>query len=175
MQMFVQRSFIVPGRAGRSVGRLHIGNRIFPCVLGHGGIVARKREGDGATPRGSLIFVSGYFRQDRIGRIKTSLPMAALRSKDGWCDDVLHRSYNRKVALPFEGRHECMWRNDRLYDVVIVLDYNISPRVRGFGSAIFFHVCSPDSLPTEGCIAVRPDDLRKILPFVRPGTRISVG
>jgi L,D-peptidoglycan transpeptidase YkuD (ErfK/YbiS/YcfS/YnhG family) len=90
--------------------------------------------------------------------------MRPVSPSDGWCDDPRSALYNRRVALPCRASHEKLWRADRLYDLVIVLDYNLHPRRKNRGSAIFLHCARPDFAPTSGCIALLPDDLRRLLP-----------
>jgi L,D-peptidoglycan transpeptidase YkuD (ErfK/YbiS/YcfS/YnhG family) len=158
------------GSAGFAVGRLQAGAVVMPCAIGAGRIRHTKREGDGATPAGRLLLLQGFFRADRIVRPQTQLPLRALRPQDGWCDDPAAASYNRPVRLPNRCGHEDMWRADGLYDVVIVLDYNMRPRQKGRGSAIFLHCARPDLAPTAGCIALRPADMRRLLP--RLGRRV---
>ena len=77
-----------------------------------------------------------------------------MRPDEGWCDAPADRNYNRSVKHPYRASAERLWRADGLYDVLVVLDYNERPRVRGRGSAIFVHVARPDYAPTEGCIAL---------------------
>ena len=77
------------------------------------------------------------------------------------------------VRLPYEARHEELWRRDGLYDVVGVLGWNDRPVERARGSAIFLHVASPDFAPTEGCVALALADLRGLLD--RGLTGIEVG
>lgn len=138
-------------------------------------MIARdKREGDRATPAGGFRLLYGFYRADRLARNATLLPMRPIRPRDGWCDDPKSALYNRRVALPFRESHEKLWRQDRLYDLVIVLDYNISPRRKGSGSAIFLHCARPDLAPTEGCIALRLDDLRRLLPRLSPKTVLTI-
>ncbi len=67
-----------------------------------------------------------------------------------------------------------MWRKDRLYDVVGVMDYNIRPRLRGRGSAIFFHIATDDLSPTAGCVALRPRDMARLLPRLGRGVALWV-
>jgi L,D-peptidoglycan transpeptidase YkuD (ErfK/YbiS/YcfS/YnhG family) len=62
-----------------------------------------------------------------------------IRADMGWCDAPADANYNRRVRLPFRAKHEKMLRDDRLYDVCIVLDWNIRPRRRNGGSAIYMH------------------------------------
>ncbi|MGH6796388.1 MAG: L,D-transpeptidase family protein [Methylocella sp.] len=145
-------------------GRLHAGFVVVRCAIGRAGIRRDKREGDGATPGGVFCLLGGFFRPDRILRKAWVLPMRPVRPSDGWCDDSGSALYNRRVALPCRARHEKLWRADCLYDFVIILDYNIHPRRKNRGSAIFLHCTRPDYTPTEGCVALRRDDLSRLLP-----------
>jgi L,D-peptidoglycan transpeptidase YkuD (ErfK/YbiS/YcfS/YnhG family) len=144
-------------------GVLHWGGLALPCAIGRGGVRARKREGDGATPLGRWRLRLVFYRADRGKRPAAALPIRGMRPSDGWCDATADRNYNRPVRHPYPASAEEMWRADALYDVVVVLDYNERPRVRGKGSAIFMHVARPGFLPTEGCVALRASDLRKLL------------
>ncbi|WP_428378083.1 L,D-transpeptidase family protein [Lichenicoccus sp.] len=149
---------------GRSIGALSFGPRRVPCVLGAGGISLHKQEGDETTPAGLHRLRRVLYRADRLGAPPDcSLPREPIAPGDGWCDDVTHRDYNRPVRLPHDGRHERLWRNDGLYDLMAVLAYNDDPPQRGLGSAIFLHVAQADEAPTAGCVAVSLPDLRWLL------------
>lgn len=166
---------VVRQRPGdRTRGILQLGARVFPCALGRGGISVLKREGDGATPLATMRVESGYLRDGAVSQPGTCLPLRRTRRSDGWCDAVSHASYNRAIRLPFPVSHERMWRDDSLYDVCIVLDWNRRPRRRGCGSAIFLHIARPGYLPTEGCVAVSPAAMRVLLPRLRRGTWLEV-
>ncbi len=91
------------------------------------------------------------------------MPVEPLAPDDGWCDDPNHPDYNRMVRLPHPARHETLWRADAVYDIIGVLGWNDAPVVRRAGSAIFLHVARPDLAPTEGCIALKLPDLRRLL------------
>ena len=158
----------------RSIGRLMIGSLTIPCALGRSGISRRKREGDAATPSGSFRILNGYSRTDRISRLKCALPFLSITASSGWCDDPISSCYNRPIALPFKQRHETLWRSDRVYDVLLVLDYNIRPRIKGCGSAIFFHLARDDFSATEGCIAIRMADMRRLVPRLSRRAYIEV-
>lgn len=145
-------------------GHLIAGPLVLHCALGVGGIVHRKREGDGGTPAGRWRLLSGFFRFDRIGRPRSPLSFTALRRDLGWCDDSSSASYNKLIFLPFRHQHEKLWRDDRLYDTIIILDYNMNPSRKGRGSAIFFHIASDSFSPTAGCIAISRNDMRRLLP-----------
>ncbi len=113
-------------------------------------------------------------RPESSGGLRTGLPLRFMAADDGWCDAPRDRNYNRFVKLPYPASHEELWRKDHLYDVVVILGHNERPRIRGFGSAVFFHLADPDGGPTAGCIAVSAEDMRKVLPLCGPNTRIKV-
>lgn len=138
------------------------GERI-PCAIGRGGVPARKVEGDGGTPAGMLALRRVLYRADRVAVPATRLARAPIGPDDGWCDEPAHADYNRPVRLPHAGRHERLWRDDPLYDLVAVLGWNDAPVVTGLGSAIFLHVATADMAPTEGCVAVPLPALRRLL------------
>ncbi len=97
-----------------------------------------------------------------------------LKRDMGWCDAPGSPSYNRPVKLPFSAGHENLWRDDALYDLVIVLGYNLYPRREGRGSAIFLHCARADFAPTAGCVALQPADLRRLLPLLSAKTTMIV-
>ncbi|WP_371872858.1 L,D-transpeptidase [Notoacmeibacter sp. MSK16QG-6] len=155
-------------------GRLHLGPLSFRCALGHAGIVSRKREGDGGTPLGRHPILFGYRRSDRGWRQTGPLSLYSIKRNDGWCDAPDHPAYNRLVQRPFAASCEKMARADRLYDCCVVLDYNYCRRVRHGGSAIFFHLAEKNYPPTEGCIAIAPRDMARLLPYLTSGRMLIV-
>lgn len=165
---------VFPRLDDRRRGWLVRGATRYPCALGSGGPSRRKREGDGATPVAAMRVLGGYYRADRAIRPPARLGLKPIGPRDGWCDDVGDGRYNRPVILPVSARHECLRRSDHLYDLVLVLDWNIRPRIRGRGSAIFFHLARPDHGPTEGCIAVSATVMRRLLPVLGRGTVVRV-
>jgi len=150
-------------------GRAQWGMRAFRCALGRAGIRADKREGDGATPAGVFPLRRVLYRPDRLTRPATGLPAAALDPADAWCDDPGDALYNRPVRLPYPARHERLWREDRIYDLIVILGHNDDPVVPGLGSAIFLHVARPDFAPTQGCVALSREDLLALLAAAGPG------
>ncbi|MEX2631758.1 MAG: L,D-transpeptidase family protein [Tistlia sp.] len=152
------------------------GAQRWRCVVGRGGVVAAeaKREGDGATPLGRWPLRRLLFRPDRETPAAWPLPAAAIAPQDGWCDDPGHPAYNRPVALPFPASHEQLWREDGLYDLLVVLGHNDDPPRPGLGSAIFLHCARPDWRPTEGCVALAHEDLRSLLRDAAPGDGVLV-
>jgi L,D-peptidoglycan transpeptidase YkuD (ErfK/YbiS/YcfS/YnhG family) len=166
---------VVRGLSARSTrGVLTYGNLSFPCAFGRSGRRVGKREGDGATPLGSFALRRAFYRPDRLPRPVTCLALSALGPSDGWCDAPTDRNYNRPVEHPYPASAERLWRDDGLYDVVVVMGYNDHPRIVGHGSAVFMHVAGPGLTPTEGCIALARPHLLRLLQAISPGTRIDV-
>ena len=170
----LRRILVAPVSAGKSRGLLIAGGLTVPCALGRSGITRRKREGDGATPSGRLALVAVFYRPDRVGRPATKLPVSPLRSDSGWCDDPADRRYNRALRLPAAASHERLWRSDHLYDIVVVLDYNLAKPIPGAGSAIFLHIAAPGFSPTEGCVAIAMPAMRRTLAVAAPGTCLDI-
>ncbi len=161
---------------GATRGSFAAGASVFPCALGRSGLTGRKREGDGATPIGRFPLRRLFYRPDREPAPATGLPVQALTEAVGWCDDPAAASdYNRMIPLSSAAGHERMWRDDRLYDLVVELGYNDAPPVPGLGSAIFLHLARPDWGPTEGCVALARDDLLTVLAAAGPDSAIDIG
>lgn len=148
--------------------------RDYRCAIGKNGFVAQgdKREGDLCTPTGLYTLRELWVREDKVKVPETVLPIRIIQPDDGWCDDASHADYNRHVTLPFDGRHEKLWRDDDCYDLMIPLGYNDDPPIAGRGSAIFLHVAKPDFSGTEGCVALAKHDVLEILP--RLSTRCTI-
>lgn len=163
-------------RVARRIGgaphdaRMIAGPVVVPCAIGRAGITRDKREGDGATPAGRWRLLSFYLRS----AAPTPRPWRLIRRDDVWCDDPRSFLYNRKMRAPLRLSHEAMWRDDGLYDVVGVMNYNIDPRTRGRGSAIFFHIATADLGPTAGCVALRARDMARLLPRLARNVAIVV-
>ncbi len=151
-------------------GTLRIGAEQVRCALGRSGIRDPKTEGDGATPAGCFALRRVLYRTDRIASPVTRLDTLPIGPQDGWCDAPADPAYNRPVALPYPASTESLWRDDGLYDVVVVLD----PPVAGRGSAVFMHVARPGYAPTEGCVALALADLLAVLRKCKPGDRICI-
>ena len=151
-----------------------LGDRRWRCVVGAGGVREDKVEGDGATPAGEFPLRRVYFRNDRLVLPKIALPARPISRHDGWCDDPRSSSYNRLVHIPNDWSHEKMWRDDGLYDLVVVVGYNDDPPEGEWGSAIFLHIARDDHGPTRGCVAFSRDDLLELIALLSAGTRLRV-
>lgn len=172
---YTLRHILVRRRPGHPAqGLLTCGGRTHVCALGKGGIKALKREGDGATPLGTMRLVSGWYRPDQVRLRSAALSLSRIGDHSGWCDAVHDRNYNRPVTLPYPASHESMKRIDHLYDLVIVLDYNLRPRRSGGGSAIFLHAARVEMTPTEGCVALPLPVLMRLLPRLSRRTVLTV-
>jgi L,D-peptidoglycan transpeptidase YkuD (ErfK/YbiS/YcfS/YnhG family) len=157
-----------------SQGWLTAGSLALPVALGRGGIKANKREGDGATPRGTFRLKRLWWRSGRHPMPATRLPVTRIQPDDGWCEDPADRRYNQRIKVPPESNADRLTRLDNLYDFIIELDHNTRPRVAGRGSAVFIHVARPGFAPTAGCVALDIKALRRLLPRLSPRTRIVV-
>ena len=153
---------------------LTCGDLISPCSVGWGGIRVNKREGDGATPAGRFSLRRVLFRQDRIVAIDSRLPVSGISKRDGWCTDPGDAAYNQQITLPRSGQHEELWRDDRLYDVIVVIGYNDAPVVPARGSAIFLHVARPGMSRTDGCVAVPIDVMLEVVRRCDVDTMIEI-
>lgn len=166
---------VVPSFRDKRKGRIFIGQASFPCALGRSGAGLKKREGDGITPKGVWRLGRLHMRADRV-RLGRKAGRRIKRT-DWWSDDPSDRSYNRLVVsrpMP-KGSKEGLWREDRLYDIVIEIGYNDRPVRRHRGSGIFLHLAREGYLPTEGCVAVSLKTMRHILARIGPGTRVWIG
>lgn len=150
------------------------GKRHLRCALGRAGIAAAKREGDGVTPAGAWPMRRAFYRPDREAPPPTRLPLRPLDPGDGWCDAPGDRAYNQLVRLPYAASAERLWREDALYDLLIVLGYNDAPVVAGRGSAIFLHLARDGFEPTEGCVALARADLLAVLAEADAAGRVVI-
>jgi L,D-peptidoglycan transpeptidase YkuD (ErfK/YbiS/YcfS/YnhG family) len=159
----------------RTRGWLTAGPLAFPVVLGRGGILANKREGDGATPRGTFRLKRLWWRADRDPRPATALPVRRITSDDAWCEDPDDRRYNQPIRIAPGATGDRLRRDDQLYDFIIEIDHNTRPRMARRGSAVFIHVARPDLSASAGCVTMPKARLRRLLRKLRPGTRIVIG
>ena len=92
----------------------------------------------------------------------------------GWCDDPKSKKYNQLIKFPFKYNAEKLYKKDNTYDMILVLDYNLSPVRRGKGSAIFIHIAKKNYKKTLGCIAVSKKDIKKIIKKINKFTVIDI-
>lgn len=157
-----------------SNGKLLWQGKEYLCALGRNGVSIDKKEGDGKTPVGHFIIKEIYYRKDKIGHLTASVPVKEISPTDGWCDDSNDVSYNKYVKLPYNASHENLWREDNLYDIIIVINYNTDSPIPGKGSAIFIHIARPGYSPTAGCIALSKNDLLEVIKNINNSTIIQI-
>jgi L,D-peptidoglycan transpeptidase YkuD (ErfK/YbiS/YcfS/YnhG family) len=157
-------------------GFLDLGTCRVRCALGKAGVTpaANKREGDLASPAGVWPIRRVLYRPDKGAEPRTALPTAPLSPDDAWCDGPDDPDYNRPVKLPHPGSFEKLWRDDDLYDLVVVLGHNDDPPKAVMGSCIFLHLARPGYAPTEGCVALKRDDLEALLARAQPGDAVEI-
>ncbi|MBU3968657.1 L,D-transpeptidase family protein [Patescibacteria group bacterium] len=147
----------------------------YRCTLGKSGVSTSKKEGDGFTPAGCFPIRLVLYRPDRFEKApQTVFPTRPLSQSDGWSDDANSSEYNTLVRLPYGGSHEKLWRDDYIYDIIVILGYNDNPPVAGKGSAIFIHLAREEYSPTAGCIAFSMEDLLEILGTADITTHVCV-
>ena len=161
-----------PGRPKQ--GWLFAGPLVAPIALGHAGIRADKREGDGGTPRGHFRPLRLWWRADRLPRPRTLLPVRPIGRNDAWCEDPRDRRYNRPFRRAAHEGGDWLRRDDHLYDRIVEIDHNTRPRIAGRGSAVFIHLARPKFAPTAGCVALRLRDLQVLLRRLTRRTRIII-
>ena len=158
----------------RSAGWLSYKNKYFKCTIGNAGFSKSKYEGDKTTPIGSFKLRYGLYRADRISKPASPIKFQKINKKDGWCDDPRDIQYNKMVTLPYPASHERLWRQDQLYDIIVVIGYNDDPVVANKGSAIFLHVADLSYKPTDGCVAVSCENLLELLASIKAETELTV-
>jgi L,D-peptidoglycan transpeptidase YkuD (ErfK/YbiS/YcfS/YnhG family) len=167
--------FVRPSAGDPCRGWLTAGWQTVPVALGRGGIRANKREGDGGTPKGAFRPRRLWWRADRHPRPATFLPTRAIRPEDAWCEDPSSRHYNRPVRLDPDRGGDRLTRDDHLYDFIVEIDHNSSPRIAGRGSAVFLHLARANFSPTAGCVSMTQPAMLRLLARLGPQTRIVIG
>ena len=155
-------------------GYLKYKNFKFRCSLGKGGIKKKIKEGDNITPKGIFKITKIYYRSDKIKKVRTKVNTVIIKKNMGWCDDPRSILYNKQIKLPTKFSHEKLYRDDNVYDLVLVLNYNTKPIIKNKGSAIFVHVAKNSYKKTKGCIALKKQDLIQLAKNIKKNTRIEI-
>ena len=145
----------------------------FKCCIGKNDLKIKKVEGDLATPKGTYLLKKLYYRSDKFKKIETLIPKTRIKKNMGWCNDPKHRFYNSLIKISKKVKHEKMYRKDRKYDLVIVIDYNLKKPIPFKGSAIFIHL-TQNYKPTAGCIALGKNDMLALLKIINKKTKINI-
>tara|TARA_B110000444_G_C18705824_1_gene531249 strand:- start:449 stop:940 length:492 start_codon:yes stop_codon:yes gene_type:complete len=153
---------------------LYYNNYRIKCAIGKRGIKTKRKEGDFITPRGIFRIKLILYRKDRIKNFKTFVPKLSITKKMGWCDDPKSKKYNKLIKYPFEFSSEKLFRKDNVYDIILVLDYNMNPTKKYKGSAIFIHIAKKNYDATEGCVAIKKINLLKLIKSLKRNTKIKI-
>ena len=154
-------------------GTLIHNKKRYKCALGKNGIAKRKKEGDKKTPAGLFSLGKVYYRKDKIRDLKTNLKKIVIKKKMAWCDDPNNKFYN-KLTFTNDKSKEKLYRKDNLYNIIVVINYNIKPIIKNKGSAIFIHLARKNYSGTMGCIGLKKKDLLDILKTVKKQTKIKI-
>ena len=146
----------------------------FKCALGRAGVGKKKIEGDNITPKGTFGIVKIYYRSDRIKKISSKYKLIKIIKTMGWCDDPKSRKYNQPIKLPSKYSHEILYRRDDIYDLILILNYNMKPTIKNKGSAIFIHVTKKNYKKTAGCIALKKADLLYLVKEIKKNTKVII-
>ena len=153
---------------------LNFQNYKLRCSIGKSGITNNKREGDNKTPQGNYKFKYILYRKDRILNLKSKLKKIVIKKNMGWCDDPKSKYYNQIIKFPFNGTAEKLWLKENIYDIIIVINYNLNPIVKFKGSAIFLHITKNKYQSTKGCIAVNKRSLKLLASKIDKKTKIKI-
>ena len=143
-------------------------------LYGKRGLTRKKTEGDLKTPKGIFNFNLVLYRHDKIGNIRTKIRKLRIKKKLGWCDDPTSSFYNKLINFPFKKSAEKLYLKKNIYDIILVINYNLNPVKKNKGSAIFLHIASKNYSPTRGCLAINKSDLLKILPQINKKTKLII-
>ena len=155
-------------------GYLKYKDRKFRCALGKAGIQKKKEEGDYITPKGKYNIIKIYYRSDRLKKISSKFKLTKITKNMGWCDDPKSRKYNQLINIPTKYSHETLYRRDNIYDLILVLNYNMKPTIKNKGSAIFIHVAKNNYNKTAGCIALKKADLIYLIKEIKKNTKVII-
>ena len=144
------------------------------CAIGKRGIGIKKREGDLITPKGQYKVVNILFRKDRIAKLRTKITKIPIYRNMGWCNDPKSKKYNKLINTPFTYSYEKLFRRENIYDIILVLNYNMNPIKKNKGSAIFIHIAKKGYKSTEGCVAIKKIELIKLLKNIRKNTKVKI-
>ena len=144
------------------------------CAVGKRGIGLKKKEGDFITPVGQYKIRYLLYRKDRIKKIQTKLRKIIIKKNIGWCDDPKSQKYNKLINLPFNYSYEKLFIKENIYDIILVLNYNMNPVKKNKGSAIFIHIAKKNYKKTKGCIAIKKTELLEIIRKIKINTKVRI-
>ena len=149
-------------------------NNKVKCAIGKKGIGRKQKEGDQITPRGTFRVKDILYRKDKINYLRSVIKKTQIKKNMGWCDDPKSKDYNKLIKYPFNYKSEKLYRSNNIYDIILVLDFNMHPIKKNKGSAIFIHISNSKYSSTQGCIAIKKKELLKLIKFIDKKTKIFV-
>ena len=149
-------------------------NNKVKCAIGKKGIGRKQKEGDQITPRGTFRVKDILYRKDKINYLRSVIKKTQIKKNMGWCDDPKSKDYNKLIKYPFNYKSEKLYRSNNIYDIILVLDFNMHPIKKNKGSAIFIHISNNKYSPTQGCIAIKKKELLKLIKFIDKKTKIII-
>ena len=144
------------------------------CALGKRGIGTKRKEGDLITPKGEFKIKYILYRKDRVQKIKTKIKKKIIKKDMCWCDDPKSKNYNRLVKKSSKFSFEKLYRKENIYDIILVLNYNMFPIIKNKGSAIFIHIAKKNYKKTKGCIALKKVQLLKIIRELKKDSKVKI-
>lgn len=162
MHIFIKKNYLI------------FQNYKVKCAIGKRGINIKKKEGDLITPKGTFKIKKLLYRRDKIGAINTKLKKIVIKKNMGWCNDTKSKDYNKLISFPFRFTAERLYRKDNIYDLILVLNYNMNPIRKGKGSAIFIHIAKNNFGATEGCVALKKNNLKKIIKKLNKNIKVII-
>ena len=144
------------------------------CAVGKRGVNLKKKEGDFITPIGQYKIKYILYRKDRIKKIQSKLRKVVIKKNMGWCDDPKSKKYNKLINFPYDYSFEQLFKKENIYDIILILNYNMNPVKKNKGSAIFIHIAKKNYKKTQGCVAVKKSDLIKILKEIKINTKVMI-
>lgn|GEM_PF-566026 len=125
------------------------------------------------TPEGTFALDQAFGRQANPG---TKMPYFQATRQDWWDSNMKSPTYNTHVrqANSPGGDSENLYDAGPVYDYAVNIAHN-PQRTPGKASAMFLHVTNGE--PTQGCVAIDRDVMRKILAWLDPAKhpKITIG
>jgi len=149
---------------------LGIGDGLIPLSIDS---APEKKEGDLKSPAGIFKIgkAFGYAAYTDAKWIKNPY----IKATDTLiCVDDIHSAYyntlvNNDPVKKDWNSFEYMHRKDDYYKWGLFINHNAGKPIAGKGSCIFMHIWENDHEGTEGCTAMKEDDMVKILKWINAG------
>ena len=136
--------------------------------------VGKTQEGDKKTPLGVYNLTTPFGIKDDPG---ARMAYTKVTKYHYWCGDSSSALYNQLVDERVSDRKhtsadEYLINYKGVYNYAMFIDYNAEGTPHK-GSAIFLH-CTGKNKYTAGCVAIKEADMKKIVQWAGPGTKIVI-